>query len=46
MKLTTAVNEAANPVGTLSRKYPAFSIAWHLYRAVMAGLRLMKGVRR
>jgi len=46
MKLTTAVNEVANPVGTLSRKFPAFGVGWHLYRAFTACLRLIEGAGR
>ena len=42
MKVTTAVNEIANPVGTLARKSPLFGMVWHLYRAAMAFQRLLK----
>ncbi len=42
MKISTAVNEIANPVGTLARKSPLLGIVWHLYRAAMAIQRLLK----
>ena len=41
MKISTAVNEVANPVGTLARMSPLFGMVWHLYRAAMAIQRLL-----